>query len=185
MSGKRAAVFLDRDGTINVPPRKRYVTRWEEFRFLPGTLEALQRLSRAGWLLVVVSNQSGVERGLLSRPALREITRRMLGAIRRSGGRVQAVYYCTHHPDRGCPCRKPRAGMLRRANRRFSIDLKRSFMVGDSERDVRMAKAAGCRPLLVLTGHHTRGSARRLSAAPERIFRDLGQAARWILRRTQ
>ena len=181
MRRARGAVFLDRDGVINARPRNRFITRWEEFRFLPGALKALRLLRHHGRKVVIVSNQSAIGRGLLPRKKLREITRRMLESIRKKGGRVHAVYYCTHHPEARCPCRKPRAGMVKEAARRLSIHLTGSFVVGDDAVDVRMGQAAGCRTILVLSGKQTRAKARRLNLAPDRIAKDLSEAVEWIL----
>ena len=178
---KREAIFLDRDGVINVKPRHRYLTQWEEFRFLPGVLESLKTLARHRKTVIVVSNQAGVGRGILSLKQLRLITRRMLREIRRAGGRIRAVYHCPHTPNDRCLCRKPRTGMLRRAGRSFAIDLRRSMVVGDNETDLLMGKAAGCRTVLVLTGVTSRSQAKHLRAGPDFIARDLPEAARWIL----
>ena len=178
---RQGAFFLDRDGVINATPENRYVTCWAEFRFLPGTLQALRLLNRDGRKVIVLSNQAGVGRGIMPRSQLNLITRRMLAAIRQAGGRVDAVYYCTHTPDNGCACRKPRPGLLRRACRKLRIDPKRSFVVGDNATDVAMGRAAGCRTVLVLSGISTHGEARRMPVKPDRIVRNLPQAARWIL----
>ena len=177
------AIFLDRDGVINVPPRrKRYITRWGEFRFLPGVLDSLKKLSSSRWKILLVSNQAGVGRGLFSQSALDEITRNMLRNMKARGGRIDAVYYCTHTPERRCRCRKPRAGLLRVAARRFSLDLKGSIVVGDNATDIAMGRAAGCRTVLVLTGVTTRKAAAKLAHPPDRITKDLRGAARWILK---
>ena len=178
------AVFLDRDGVINAPPaaEKRYITRWEEFQFLPGSLAALHELKQSGRKVVVVSNQAGVGRRIYTAARLREITRKMLSKIRGAGGRVDAVYYCTHAPEAGCPCRKPRAGLLLRGARRFRIDPRRSFLIGDNATDIRMGRAVGCRTVLVLTGVTSRSQARRLRPRPHHTTRDLRAAVRWVLR---
>lgn len=178
------AVFLDRDGVLNTPPaaEKRYITHWQEFRFLPGSLAALRKLHRAGCRVVVVSNQAGVGRRLFTSAALRLITRRMLQKIRSSGGKVSAVYYCTHTPQRRCACRKPRPGLLLRAARRFSIDPRRSFLIGDNATDIRMGRTAGCRTVLVLSGVTSRRQARSIRPAPHHTARDLSAAVRWMLR---
>ena len=181
----RGVVFLDRDGTINTAPEHRYITEWEQFRFLPGALGAIRKLRDHGMPVIVVSNQSGVGRGLMSKTALARITRSMRAEVRRAGGHMEAIYYCTHHPDDGCRCRKPHPGMLRKAARERRIDLKRSFLVGDTETDVLTARSAGCRPVLVLTGRQTRTTSRHLTAPPDRIVKDLPQAVRWILRETK
>ena len=179
---KRPAIFLDRDGVINASPEHRYVAHWDQFHFLPGTLEALRRLNQNRQIVIVVSNQSGVGRKVLSRIHLAEITQKMLQAVRSSGGWIRAVYYCTHHPENDCACRKPRVGLLKKAARQFSIDLSRSFMVGDTETDILMAHSAGCRSVLALSGKQTRSSARHLTVAPDQIAENLLEAVRWILR---
>jgi len=184
LTGVKQAVFLDRDGVINARPaaEKRYITRWQEFRFLPGALAALRQLKRSGRKVLILSNQAGVGRRIYSAARLREITRKMLQKIRAAGGRVDAVYYCTHTPQAGCACRKPRPGLLLRAARRFSIDPRRSFLIGDNASDVQLGRAAGCRTVLVLTGVTSRSQARRVSPRPHHIARDLRTAVRWILR---
>lgn len=144
---QRPAVFFDRDGVINrFPGPGRFVLRWEEFRLLPGTATALARLRSAGFFLAVVTNQSGIGRGLMTEETLREIHRRMQQALEPQS--FDAIYYCRHHPDAGCACRKPAPGMLFRAAREHDLDLPRSFLVGDSPRDIETGRAAGCRTVL-------------------------------------
>jgi histidinol-phosphate phosphatase family protein len=179
--GKRGAIFLDRDGVINACPAGRYVTKWQEFRFLPGVLDALWDLRCHRQIVIVASNQSGVGRGVMTAGQLAVLTRQMLKAIREAGGRVHAVYTCPHHPEAGCLCRKPRPGLLFQAARRFAIDLKRSFVVGDDGTDILMGKSVGCRTVLVLSGRQSRVTAKRLPVAPDRIAADLPRAVRWIL----
>ncbi len=181
MRSSRGAVFLDRDGVINACPQNRFITCWRDFRFLPGSLKALRLLHLRRRRVVVVSNQSAIGRGLLTREKLQEITQRMLESIRRKGGKVHAVYYCIHHPQAGCPCRKPRPGMLKSAARKLSINLSRSYVVGDHAMDIQMGQEAGCRTILVLSGRLTRGSAGRLKLTPDRIAKDLSEAVEWIL----
>ena len=181
---KQGAIFLDRDGVINVPPaRKRYVTQWNEFRFLPGVLSGLRKLRGTGRRVVVVSNQAGVGRGIFPRTRLQEITRNMRRAVETDGGRIHAVYYCIHTPQRRCRCRKPRTGLLLQAARRFSLDLKRSFVVGDNATDIEMGRTAGCGTVLVLSGMTGREEASRIQPAPDFIARNLADAVRWILRK--
>ena len=178
----RSAVFLDRDGVLNFPPTKaRYVTCWEEFRFLPGVFAALRNLKAAGRKLILVSNQAGVGRKLFSNASLARITRNMLKEIRAHGGRIDAVYYCTHVPERRCGCRKPKPGMLRRAARRFSLNLAECVVVGDNATDIEMARSAGCRTILVLTGVTARKEVRRLNPPPDFVAPDLSAAAERIL----
>jgi len=178
----RAAVFVDRDGVIN-EHRADYVKSWGEFVFLPGVFAALRCLAQSSLAVVVVSNQSAVGRGLVSRSELETIHRRMVQEIEREGGRVDDVLYCPHRPGEGCDCRKPRPGLLRRAAARLGLDLSRSFLVGDAQSDVEAALDAGCRPLLVLTGL----GKEQLDRMPPRVLAqchvadDLGAAINWIL----
>jgi len=179
----KGALFLDRDGVINAPPiRKRYITRWEEFRFLPGVFDALRKLRKTGRKIILVSNQAGVGRGVYPGARLQEITRKMRAAIQNHGGKLHAVYYCTHTPERKCRCRKPRPGLLLRAARRFSLDMPSSIFVGDNATDIETGRAAGCRTVLVLSGVTARKGVRRLNPAPDFVARDLSAAARWIAR---
>lgn len=179
---RTGAIFLDRDGVINTPPAGRYISGWGQFRFLPDALKTLRRFKKAGDRVIVVSNQSGVGRGIMTKRQLTEITRKMLAAIRTSGGHLDAVYYCTHPPEKGCRCRKPHPGMLKKAARRFPIDLEKSFFIGDSETDILTGRSVGCRTILVLTGRHTQKTAKHLAIPPDRISANLTQAMRWIAR---
>lgn len=175
------AIFLDRDGVINAcPKRSRYLTRWSQFRFLPGALQAIRTLTLRGETIFIISNQAGVGRGLFSRRNLREITRRMLQVIRETGGSVQGVYYCTHRPEAGCRCRKPGIGLLEKAARRFQVDLKRSTVVGDHEKDIRMGRLAGCKTILLLSGESSRRSLKRFSVSPDRVCKDLREAVKGV-----
>ena len=178
---KKRAVFLDRDGVINVSPGGGFVTDWKQFRFLPGVPKALRILKERRWMVIVVSNQSGVGRGIMTKGKLEEITWQMQEAVSQAGGRINAVYYCIHHPEDDCSCRKPKIGLLKRAARKFSIDLKRSFVIGDDERDILMGHRAGCCTVLVLSGKQTRRTIKRLSVSPHRVASTLLQAVRWIV----
>lgn len=142
---RRPAVLLDRDGVLDErPPQAQYVTRPEEFRWLPGSLDALRLLAEAGWTVAVLSNQAGVARGAMTEADLEAVTARMLSDARAAGGRIDAVYHCTHDWGAGCLCRKPAPGMLFQAQRDLSLDLSRTPFVGDDERDGQAADAAGC-----------------------------------------
>lgn len=151
------AVFLDRDGTIN--QEKEYLYRFEEFEFVPGAPEAIRRLNEAGFLVVVVTNQSGVARGYYNEEDVEVLHRHIAAELMQAGARVDAWLYCPHHPSgRGsyslpCNCRKPLPGMLFEAARRFDIDLEDSVMIGDKRADIEAAIAAGCRPILVRSGY--------------------------------
>lgn len=147
------AVFLDRDGVINkkAPPHE-YITKWEEFIFLPYVAEAICYLNGRGYLVIVQSNQRGIARGMLAEDQLKEIHQRMVGELGSLGARVDGVYYCPHGYADNCDCRKPKPGMLLKAAKDLGLDLSQSFMVGDSEDDIAAGKTAGCRTILVLTG---------------------------------
>ena len=177
----RPAIFIDRDGTINHRLEGRYVTRWVEFVFLPGVLDALRCLTRAGFALVAVSNQAGVGKGLLKDSALAEIHRQMAGAITRAGGRLDGIYVCPHLPEDDCACRKPRPGLLLRAVKELGIDLTSSYIVGDSLSDIEAGRAAGCRTILIGNGLVSSES----GAAPCRTVPNLLAAAELILGETR
>jgi len=144
-------VFLDRDGVIN-ENRADYVKSWAEFSFLPGAAEAIARLSRGGKRVFVITNQSIVNRGLVSRAAVEAIHRRMVREIERYGGQIEAVACCLHRPDEGCSCRKPKQGLLLDLAGEHGLDLGSTVVIGDALSDVEAAIAAGCRAILVRTG---------------------------------
>jgi D-glycero-D-manno-heptose 1,7-bisphosphate phosphatase len=147
---RRPAVILDRDGVLNErPPKADYVRRPEDVRWLPGAREALRLFGDAGWRVIVVSNQAGVGRGIMSTGEVDDVNEHMRREAVEAGGRIDAVYYCPHGWDEGCACRKPRPGLLFRAQRDFHLDLTRTTFVGDDERDREAALAAGCHPALL------------------------------------
>ena len=148
-TGRRPAIFLDRDGVINERIMHGYVTNWHEFQLIKDAEGVLRELARLRLPILVISNQSGVGKGLLSRRVLQEVTRRFVAALGRRGARIDGVYYCPHRPDEGCPCRKPKPGMLLQAAVDWRIDLAGSVMVGDTASDVEAAQAAGCRSILL------------------------------------
>lgn len=140
------AVFLDRDGVINQKgPDGEYVTRWEDFHFLPGVIEAIARLNKAGFCVVIVTNQRCVAKGLLTEEALELLHRRMTDQLARAGATIDAIYYCPHELEPPCCCRKPAPGMLLEAARSRNLDLAASWMIGDSNSDIQAGKNAGCR----------------------------------------
>jgi histidinol-phosphate phosphatase family protein len=147
---RRRAIILDRDGVLNRrPPKAEYVRTWDEFDWLPGAREALRLLKGAGYTVIVVSNQAGIARGEMTEAALIEINDRLMKEALAAGGRIDAIYYCPHGWDDGCDCRKPKPGMLFRAQHDFDLDLSRTVFVGDDERDAEAADAAGAPSLLV------------------------------------
>jgi len=147
---KRAA-FLDRDGVINrKPPEGQYVTRWEEMEFLPGVPAAISLLTQAGFCVLTVSNQRCVAKGLLTAIELESIHNRMCRELAKTGAVITEVYYCPHEEQPPCGCRKPSPGMLFRAALEHEIDLKASWMIGDSEIDIQAGRSAGCRTARIL-----------------------------------
>ncbi len=144
-------VILDRDGVINVDSDQ-FIKSPEEWRPIPGSLEAIARLSQWGYRVVVATNQSGIGRGLFGMDMLNAIHDKMMKAVALAGGRIDSVFFCPHAADATCECRKPRPGMLREIAMRYNTDLKGVPAVGDSLRDLQAARAMGAQPILVLTG---------------------------------
>lgn len=148
------AIFLDRDGTINVD--KAYLSRIEDFEYLPGVIEGLKMLQQAGFLLVVVTNQSGIARGYFKEKDFLRLNEWMLSDLRNKGIEISKVYYCPHHPDgkikkyrRDCACRKPKLGMYEQAIRTFDIDISHSYTIGDKLRDLALCEMTSCKGYLV------------------------------------
>jgi D-glycero-D-manno-heptose 1,7-bisphosphate phosphatase len=147
---RHPAIILDRDGVLNEKaPRANYVRNWAEFRWLPGAKESLCLLNNAGFKVIIVSNQAGINRKAMTEDDLFDIHRKMVKEAEQAGGRIDAIYYCPHDWDEGCECRKPRPGMLFQAQHDFNLDLSRTLFVGDDERDGQAAEAAGCLSALV------------------------------------
>lgn len=142
------AVFLDRDGVIN-EELGTHVTSWKDFRLIPEAAEGLQLLQGNGYKLIVVTNQSGVAKGLYKESDLVEMHENMLASLRAHGVEIDAIYYCPHAEEARCACRKPETGMLKQAQRDHNIDFSKSFMIGDSQRDVIAGNAVGCRSVLI------------------------------------
>ena len=171
------AVFLDRDGLICRDVH--YLRHPDQFELLPGAAEGIRRLNGLGVRVIVVTNQSGIARGYFTEEDLRRIHQRMEEELGRRGARLDAIYYCPHHPDEGCPCRKPRTGMLERAARDFNLDLKRCFMIGDRRLDLEAGRRAGCTFILVPSPETEEG----LEREAELVARDLREAAELVARR--
>ncbi|MFH1887728.1 MAG: D-glycero-beta-D-manno-heptose 1,7-bisphosphate 7-phosphatase [Pseudomonadota bacterium] len=174
--------FLDRDGVINRDSED-YIKSWEEFSFLPGAVEGMAVLNRAGYEVILITNQSGIGRGLFTEATLRNMHTRLAVEAARGGARVLAAYYCPHLPDDGCGCRKPEAGMLLAARDRFGLDLSACVMIGDSAKDIRAARAAGLgRAVLVQTGNgpHSLEKLVKEDAPPDLVAADLLDAAQRI-----
>ncbi|OGS40884.1 MAG: hypothetical protein A2506_01625 [Elusimicrobia bacterium RIFOXYD12_FULL_66_9] len=171
------AVFLDRDGVI--VREIDYLGHIDHIEVLPGVASAMKALRAAGFKVVVVTNQSGVARGYFSLTRLREIHRELKRRLARAGAKWDALYFSPHGPDSGHPWRKPGIGMLKAAQKRFGLDLRASYFIGDATADILCARRAGCVPVLVRTGKGGRDGKHR--ATPEKTCRDMAAAARWIL----
>jgi len=188
---KRPAVFVDRDGTIN--EQMGYINHVSRFTFLPGTAEAIKLLNIHRFLVIVISNQSGVARGYFPIELVNEVHSRMKTMLEKEGAWVDAVYFCPHHPSgnvaeyrKACDCRKPATGMVRKAIDRFDIDLKSSYVIGDRLSDIEMAERLDLKGILVRTGYG-RGEIEHLlpgsTLRPVYIADDLLEAVKWIIKR--
>jgi len=144
-------IILDRDGVINYDSPS-YIKSPEEWKPIPGSLEAIALLNQAGYRVLVATNQSGVGRGLFEMATLNEIHDKMHRALGVLGGRIDGIFYCPHAQDAGCSCRKPKPGLLEEISRRLGVSLEGVPFIGDSLRDLQAATAVGAQPVLVLTG---------------------------------
>lgn len=183
-SGFDKFVFLDRDGVIN-RDSPNYIKSWTEFEFLPRSLTALNQLNGNGFTTIIITNQSAVNRHLISRTELEYIHAMMKDRIHSHGGEIKDIFFCPHTPEDGCDCRKPKPGLIDQAKKKYRIDLSQSIMVGDSTRDIQCARTAGCaRAILVKTGYGV--EAEKLLAEKEifadYVAEDLYEAAQWIIR---
>lgn len=151
---ERKTIFLDRDGTLNVrPPKACYVERPEGFVWLPGAKEAIQKFKENGYRLILVSNQPGIARGNLSVDMLNAIHDKMQVDLRQETGyEIDAIYYCPHNWEEECECRKPKPGMLYKAQKDYSLNLRKCILIGDDDRDIQAGKAAGCKCCQVTDG---------------------------------
>jgi len=144
-------IIVDRDGVIN-RESDAYIKNPDEWVPLPGSLAALSQLTQTGWTVVVATNQAAVGRGLITLEVLETIHEKMRTAVIAAGGRLDAIFFCPHHPNDGCSCRKPKPGLLHQIADFYGVDLKAVPFVGDTQGDILAARSVGARPLLVLTG---------------------------------
>jgi D-glycero-D-manno-heptose 1,7-bisphosphate phosphatase len=186
---KQAAVFLDRDGTIN--EQMGYINHISRFHLLPGAGEAIRLLNEQNIPVVVVSNQSGLARGYFPESLLAKVHEKMSQELARAGAHIDGIYICPHHPEAklpelriNCSCRKPKTGLLERAARDLHLDLSRSYLIGDRWTDIKTAANCGATPVLVLTGYG-RGDLEYIGPSqknqPHHIADNLIDAVRWIL----
>jgi D-glycero-D-manno-heptose 1,7-bisphosphate phosphatase len=177
-SGARL-VMIDRDGVINEDSGE-FIKSVAEWRPIAGSLEAIASLHRAGWQVAVVTNQSGVGRGLYDEATLAKIHEHMRARVRTAGGELAGVYYCPHLPDAGCECRKPKPGMFRALERELGVSVVGAPYIGDRLSDVEAAEGVGARPILVRTGTGA-ATVALLGARRVPVFDDLAAAARSLL----
>jgi D-glycero-D-manno-heptose 1,7-bisphosphate phosphatase len=186
---KQRAVFIDRDGTIS--EEVGYINHVSRFQLFPYTAEAIKHLNANGWLAIVITNQAGVARGYFAEEMIEAVHGKMMDELSSQGSRIDAIYYCAHHPSVGeppylldCDCRKPKPGLINRAAAEFDIDLARSWIVGDRYSDVELASNAGVKSMLVLSGYgrgeweHQRST---WTVQPDKVAENLLEAVQMIV----
>ena len=176
-------VFVDRDGVIN-KDRPDYVKDWAEFEFIPGSLDALRLLTLKGYRIIVITNQSVINRRMVTEAGLEEIHEKMLGAVSDHGGCIEAIYHCPHTPEDGCDCRKPEPGLIQQAQADYGFELSNTCMIGDSLKDIESSKRAGCgKVILVRTGHgkETERLCQEGNIKADHVANDLMGAVEWLL----
>ncbi len=175
-NSKLPAIFIDRDGTLI--EEVNFLSRIEDLRLFPYTLEAIRLLKKNGFLIIVVTNQSGIAREIFDESAMRAIHERIQLEL---GGKIDAFYFCPHLPDEGCLCRKPNIEMIEKACANFPIDLEKSWMIGDKKLDIETGFNAGIKTTLVLTGYGKKTAA-ALDEKPDLIAENLLQAVKLVVR---
>jgi len=179
-NGAMSYIILDRDGVINFDSDQ-YIKSPDEWHPIPGSLEAIARLNRHGYRVLVATNQSGVARGLYDIGILDQIHEKLVHELASVGGYIEEIFFCPHHPDEKCGCRKPQPGLLHQIQAKYPINLVDTFFIGDSHVDMEVACTAGCQPLLVLTGngHRTLEKYPEFSTIPR--FVDLSEAVEYVI----
>lgn len=179
LTGNRRAVFLDRDGTIH--PDTGYLHNPDEVKIYPAARRGMKLLADQGFLLFLVTNQSGVGRGYFPAAAVERVHGKIVRELARDGVSLAGIAYCPHRPDEGCRCRKPAPGLILGLAARHGVDPARSYMVGDKLTDIEAGRRAGCRTVLVAAAGELSGSRRQESRPdPDRVAGNLYQAALWI-----
>ena len=180
-------LILDRDGVINQDSPGNYVCNADQWQPIPGSLEAMGRLQRAGFTLVVASNQSGLARRLFTHSDLNAVTEKMMALAAAAGAEIRGFFYCPHHPDDRCGCRKPARGLLQQIEKALNQSVEGATIIGDKRSDLELAATGHCRPLLVRTGHgaiteRELGNQKRQIGEKLLIFDDLSEAADYLIR---
>ena len=186
MSNSNKIIFLDRDGVINKDPggwtEHGYVTRWRDFIFLPGSKEAIKKLNDNGYDIILVSNQAGINKGYYSEDELNSINENMLGEIVKSGGKIKKVYYCLHQDSDNCDCRKPRTGLLKKAEEKLGVKARGNYFIGDGKMDIEAGEKMGLKTVLLLSGKSNLENMRTWRVLPDYIFDNLEEAVDFILK---
>lgn len=173
-------IILDRDGVINYESAE-YIKSPAEWVAIPDSLPAIAELNRAGYIVVVATNQSGVGRGYYDTEMLARIHQKMADELAVFGGQIDAIFCCPHHPDNECECRKPKPGLLLQIQKKYQVALADIFFIGDSMRDIKTAQSAGCKPILVLTGNGQQALQNHAELAAIPHFANLAAAVKFIL----
>ena len=178
------AIFLDRDGVINVD--KQYICKIEDFTFIPGVFEAVKKARDSGYKIFVVTNQSGIALKYYSESDYKILTEWMIKQFKEKGIVFDGIYYCPHHSNgtdkeytKECECRKPKAGMILQAAKEYNIDLSKSFVIGDKTSDIKSGQSAGCKTILVKTGYG--GRDKKCDVKPDYVADDLLSAVNLIV----
>jgi len=174
-------VFLDRDGVIS-KDSPLHIKSWEEFHFLPNSKDGIKLLNDHGFHIILITNQSVIARKMVTVEGLDYIHDMMKKEIEEHGGRIEKIYYCPHHPDDGCECRKPNPGMLLKAIEENDVDASKSFMVGDRMMDVEVGKKVGCRTIIIPSELGIQ-EMEESSLEPDYIAKDLLDASKWIIKK--
>ncbi len=173
-------IILDRDGVINYDSEE-YIKSPDEWLPIPGSLNAIAQLNRSGFQVLVATNQSGIARGYFDLATLDSIHQKLMHELAAAGGYIEAIFYCPHHPNDACPCRKPKPGLLYQIAEKYHVNLADTFFIGDSNIDVQAAKAANCMPILVLTGKGQQAVERHPELSNIPHFSNLAGAVEYVL----
>lgn len=172
------AIILDRDGVINDDPG--YVHKIEDFKLLPGVIEALKSLKNQ-FKFIIISNQSGIGRGYYTKEDFHKFNNHLLNELKKHEINIEKTYFCPHSPEENCDCRKPNTTFIKQAKEEFNLDIQNSFVIGDHPHDIELGKNAGCKTIYLLTGHGEKHKD-EITQKPDLIANNLLEAAQWILR---
>ncbi|MBI2118054.1 MAG: HAD family hydrolase [Elusimicrobia bacterium] len=178
MKKEKKAIFLDRDGTLIKDTH--YLNHPNQIQIYKGVIPALKKIKKAGWRIIIGTNQSAIGRGILSVEMLQKIHKILVGIFKKSGVKIDEIFFCPHHPKENCICRKPNLGMLLKGAKKYQLDLKKCIVVGDNKCDILWGKNGGTKTILVLTGKGKKTLADS-KVKPDHISPTLKTAAKWIL----